>query len=542
MQAYALAGAILLAVSAAFAPATANAALLTPPPATLHVVNTNGNAGNWYSGAIPPGGGLNEPVLVFIQGLHSNATQWFDDGMYQYAYSSGYRTAFVQLADSDGTGGSLQTNGAILAQQLQEITTYYGVPEVDIVAHSKGGDDTLAAIVYDGASQYVNEIFELSTPNYGSQLADLAYSWWGGWLADLLGDRDAAVYDLQTAYMQNFRNQYDNVLGSLPIEYYTSAGTNHGPWFSALWYGGLYLDAYGPNDGAVTVASAHLPDWYSYHAWTNNPIDSSITYSHDTIHQASLTWQFIEPYLAPVYAASLLASSGPPQRPHGQPPAQVPAGPQTWTAPATLLRGGQFGGSAGTQQATFNVDPTTTSLTIAVLTGHPSASVQLYSPNGLEIAPQSSGQNSGGVFSGAYGFAFVVAHPQPGAYRLVLSDQVNDAYLAMGSMLGAVEPQITAQTTAVAPGGTFSVTVRVPGLAHAAGSLARVRVTSGAQYPPQAVLDENVAGTGSGDTWEFTFQAPSQPGVYNVAIALPLSSAGQPAERDLSFSFSVGGN
>src|SRR3984893_525133 len=135
---------------------------LPPPPTpTLHVVNTHGNVGNWYTGAVPPDGGLNKPVLVFVQGLHSQASKWISDGMYAYAYNSGYRTGFVQLADSDGVGGSIGQNGAILAEQLQEITQFYSVPQVDIIAHSKGGDDTQAAIVFEGADKYIHEVFEL---------------------------------------------------------------------------------------------------------------------------------------------------------------------------------------------------------------------------------------------------------------------------------------------------------------------------------------------------------------------------------------------
>ena len=62
-----------------------------------------------YYGATPPGGGENKPVLVFVQGLHGQAsTRWTNgNDMYSDAYNAGYRTAFVDLIDAGGTGGSV---------------------------------------------------------------------------------------------------------------------------------------------------------------------------------------------------------------------------------------------------------------------------------------------------------------------------------------------------------------------------------------------------------------------------------------------------
>src|SRR5579875_2163945 len=62
----------------------------TPPAPELHIVNPNGRAGNWYTGAVPADGGLSKPVLVFVQGLHDTATEWFQNGMYTVAYNNGY--------------------------------------------------------------------------------------------------------------------------------------------------------------------------------------------------------------------------------------------------------------------------------------------------------------------------------------------------------------------------------------------------------------------------------------------------------------------
>ena len=61
--------------------------------------------------------------------------------------------------------------------------------KVNIVAHSKGGIDTQAALVEYGANRFVGNVITLATPHHGSNLADLSYSWWAGWLASILGQK-----------------------------------------------------------------------------------------------------------------------------------------------------------------------------------------------------------------------------------------------------------------------------------------------------------------------------------------------------------------
>src|SRR5947207_1598120 len=81
------------------------------------------------------------------------------------------------------------------------------------------------------AAPQVQTIFQLSSPNWGDQLADLAYSWWGGWLAGILGQRDDAVYSLQTGQMSAFRAATDGLGGNSLVHFRTAAGSSHGPLF-----------------------------------------------------------------------------------------------------------------------------------------------------------------------------------------------------------------------------------------------------------------------------------------------------------------------
>src|SRR5262249_51386424 len=90
----------LLAAALLMVPAPARAPARPQPRAPGAAPGaTDGTPGTIYYGATPPGGGLNKPVLVFVQGLHGQANMWWTNGndMYSDAYYGGYRTAFVDL-------------------------------------------------------------------------------------------------------------------------------------------------------------------------------------------------------------------------------------------------------------------------------------------------------------------------------------------------------------------------------------------------------------------------------------------------------------
>jgi pimeloyl-ACP methyl ester carboxylesterase len=217
-------------------------------------------------GAVPPQN-PDGPVLVFVHGYGGVADNWWTalpygelNDMYAMAYQDGYRTAFVSLGGPDGSEtGSMWDNGQLLSWQLGVIASHYGVDSLDIVAHSKGGVDAQAAAAHYGGFQLVRHVFTLGSPHQGSELADLLYSDWASWLARLLGLQDGATYTLQTGYMQVFRALTDSKVAEQDVIYYRAAGTDTGPQFSGLWLMGLYLSLFGPNDGAVTVASTELP-------------------------------------------------------------------------------------------------------------------------------------------------------------------------------------------------------------------------------------------------------------------------------------------
>ncbi|MEX3713292.1 alpha/beta fold hydrolase [Cytobacillus horneckiae] len=253
--------------------------------------------GDWFLGSTPPNLDPNKPPIVFVQGKNGSSTSWYGEteyhgvnDMYTKAYEAGYQTVFVQLYDAAGNGSSSQyANGELLASLLQDISQHFNGKKVNIIAHSKGGPDTQAALIHYGAHQYVGRVFTLGSPHHGSHLADLAYSWWAGWLGTLLGQKDDGTYSLQVGEMAHFRSLTDNHSNALKNKYYTVAGTNKGPAMSALWMGGQYLSSHGSNDGLVNEWSTLLP--YGNHLFTDSAID------HDRIRMGSAVFSRIEPQL-----------------------------------------------------------------------------------------------------------------------------------------------------------------------------------------------------------------------------------------------------
>ena len=234
------------------------------------LVYGDGGPGSVFVGDVPAGS-ESKPVIVFVHGKSSSAEVWLQDNdMYQRAYSYGYRTAFVNL----GPESSMWDNGSLLHNLLNFISGYFSSSDLIVIAHSKGGIDTETAIFHYGNSN-VKQVITLSTPYWGSPLADLAYSWWVWWLAEILGLTTDATYVLQTGYMAWFRSITDPLYDSNPVPTYSYSGWFDGtpftwPWrdnycLSAICWGQWYLSWHGGscseggNDGAVTYSSAHKP-------------------------------------------------------------------------------------------------------------------------------------------------------------------------------------------------------------------------------------------------------------------------------------------
>jgi pimeloyl-ACP methyl ester carboxylesterase len=238
-------------------------------------------APNIFYGSVLPTA-ASGPILVFVHGLNGTAADWWlnqvagtPNLMYNMAYSTGYRTAFVSLnADNSRNNDSWQTNGATLKGELQVISKHFNGARMYLVGHSEGGLDIQAALLNSTytaldptIAPMVKAVFTIDTPNQGTPLADWAFGPGKG-IADLLGLATPAVQSLEVAVVSPFRQLADPVFAQAGIQFYTYAGNtpNGGGSFSLiLTLSSLVLDtlATGPNDGLVPVSAAQLPFSYA---------------------------------------------------------------------------------------------------------------------------------------------------------------------------------------------------------------------------------------------------------------------------------------
>lgn len=351
--------------------------------------------------------------------------------MASLAREHGYRTAFVDLHDSGGSAASQWDNGRMLAGLLRQIHDHFG-QRVNVVAHSKGGIDTQAALVHYGAHPYVGRVVTLGSPHHGSHLADLAHSTWAGWLAELLGARSAGSESLQTANMRQFRSVTDSHANAGRNSYYTTAGTSWGPLFSALWAGGAYLAVHGKNDGMVNVWSASLPN--GHHLFTTNLDHDNIRLGRTALHRIDEILSTAAPASQPVMAGmdEVAASAE-----------AVPDRGDHWVRGGPLAAGEK-------QEMNVTVTEATEAAIFTLMTSGNNVKVELTSPSGKTYDNRSDVYGKSEekeIFQDAVVQAFRIDAPEAGTWTIRLASQDEDAYLLTGTFLApqTVSLNVTSQ-------------------------------------------------------------------------------------------------
>jgi hypothetical protein len=377
-----------------------------PFPKLINTYNKAG-LGAWYAGAIPENS-KNSPLIVFVPGLGQTAQSWWtiDDyygknDMYEQAFIAGYRTAFVSFTANGKKSLDMWQNGKILAWQLGDICKYYKTKSVILVAHSKGGVDCQTAIVYNGAGKYVEMLITLSSPHWGSQLADLAYSSAGWNFADAIDAHSNGCYVLQTEYMKDFRKTTDNNI-IVVSNFKTLGGYGQGPALTKLWAGTHILDKYGANDGVVTEQSSHNP--------SGNHV-ASLKFNHAQMRTGKYIWAYLhtlikgQPLIFPDEAEKI----------------------STFKSNGNIVRGGKI---INVIDETFFVDSNThsmqvnlsiTSLVVAKLSSPDGA---LFNSNALQK-----------LSDGQHMLQFIIEKPKPGKWKLT-SEKSTGAYLVVIQFLG----------------------------------------------------------------------------------------------------------
>ncbi|TYR78814.1 hypothetical protein FZC66_17440 [Priestia megaterium] len=348
--------------------------------------------GQWHVGDTPSYVDPAKPPIVFIHGFNSSSKTWWEENdMYQTAYENGYQTAFVDVHPDK----NMWTNGPLLATKLREIYDHFGEKKLVVVAHSKGGIDTQNALVHQGAYPYVSNLITLSTPHHGSQLADLAYSNWTSWLSGILGSQNDAIYSLQTGYMKHYRTETDSHANVYRNPIYTFGGTSWGSFGSPLYFGGMYLNSHGQNDGAVTITSSRLP--YATEVRIGE-------WDHLNIIKGSSTFALFKPYLTNVPAASFSAAGV----------STSLDAEENIDDSSAIYRGGEFTNEA-TQ--TFTIEEGTKQINVDWLSDQKMDQVQLVSPSGKTYT-KSVHSIDEGVFKGAHHHMFQLNAPEAGTWKV----------------------------------------------------------------------------------------------------------------------------
>ncbi|HDR8184335.1 TPA: hypothetical protein QC116_003781 [Bacillus thuringiensis] len=480
--------------------------------------------GEWFLGQKPANYDENKPPILFVQGRNGNADSWYGktvyhdiNDMYDYALKAGYQTVFIQLYDAAGKGSASQwDNGKLLAQKLEEIYNHFG-KKVNIVAHSKGGIDTQAALVGYGANRFVGNVITLATPHHGSNLADLSYSWWAGWLASILGQKDDGTYSLQMGEMAKFRSTIDNNPAAKLNRYYTATGTSWGPVFSALSMGGFYLSSYGSNDGLVNEWSAKLP--YGTHLFTDSRFD------HDNIRKGSAVFSRIEPYLrtANVAVPALVASST----------SSNENIEQLNTTSNQNILGGELPQNQWIEQ-TVTVDKKAEGI-VSILTASSDVEVQMMSPKGKMYTNKDSVITIGegeSFFGGATIRTFKFDKMDVGEWKVeMMAKQSKDAFLIVSDYKGGT-PFVLQMPTKVKVNKSEYKLKKSPVAPEMKGDLSiTVRVVN---KEGKLVSEYNELQNGNNNTFTGALKNIQQPGVYNVTMDIKgMNKEGQAYNRTI---------
>ncbi|QDA27939.1 esterase/lipase family protein [Paenibacillus polymyxa] len=395
-------------------------------------------AGSWTEGPAPNRVDPAKPALLFVHGLNSSAEVWTknNNDMLQKARDAGYQTASINLYDANGTSQDMWDNGKLLADKIKVISNHFG-KKLIIIAHSKGGVDTQTALVYNGAAPYVQRVITLSSPHHGSQLADLAYSSWAGWLADIVGSQNPGTSTLQTSYMKYFRTKTDALSNATTIPFFTFAGDNWSGGTASYILGGLYLSSFGKNDGVVTVDNAKLP---------GGRVVKVGSWDHAKVRTGSYVFSLILPYLqanTPALnqeteafsAASSLTAS---------------AVQSTYNEidNSYFIRGGDYNGKAS---ETLTVENGVQSIDLDWISDKRVSQLELTKPDGTsELLHVKAGRDEE-IFAGAWHHSAVVTNPQPGIYKLNAVIPDHGAYLLIARYHAVQVPELKYNLNAVGP-------------------------------------------------------------------------------------------
>ncbi|GEM_PF-4307412 len=159
---------------------------------------------------------------------------------------------------------SPHANAVQLQADLARLTAQWGVDQFNIVAHSKGGLDTRVLIDENGLhSDYVYKALQVATPNRGSLFADAALAPVGvkqkayAWVAATFENGTEASPSFTSLTVENCI-RFNEIYNTPVCPLHTITGQVATKDLSASYRTlAKFVELPGPNDGMVTVESAH---------------------------------------------------------------------------------------------------------------------------------------------------------------------------------------------------------------------------------------------------------------------------------------------
>ena len=501
--------------------ATAQTITKIPAPAKGDNINAISFGSDLYDpgtivvGDVPPNSG-NKPVLVFIHGYTGNADTWFGDNndMYTKAYNDGYRTAFTVVYPDR----SMWANGDMFSQQLTAICNYFGVNKVVVVAHSKGGIDTDAAIVHYGAGNRVDRVITLGSPHFGTPLANLAQSGWVWWLSAIFGQRNEATYVMQTGYMDYFRSVTDNQ--STNRVSFRTLGS--GSYYGSLWTSGVYLSANGGawwnggNDGVVNYRDSRRP---------NSTTLSKVSYNHYDLAIGSNVWGRVKGQLPSSLSREMA----------------VPDVASDFNPNAIVRSNYQIiSGEGGTYNFKLEEDARSVFVDVRQQSASDAAIIQNSSKNSLYTSRKVKADND---MLGQYSTLIKMDNPGSGNYQLEAKEPFVAIISSEGSGYAELSTDLSGSRRVYQAGEVMNLRLKLANAQDA--GIANATVT-GTLRRTVNLLGEATAA--EGQSIALNFEATDEPGVYTVSspplawggiynISIPAESA--QLTRSLTHSIAV---
>lgn len=179
--------------------------------------------------------------------------------------------AFISSRDAFG---SIQSNAALLAQDIDRILSETGSSKVYIIAHSKGGLDSRYLISKLEYGDRVAALATIATPHRGTWIADTiaenvgnaeelvarVVDWFARFIGDSSPDSEMAADQLTRQYMAEFNEE---VLDHPSVRYVSYASSITEEYPNPLWarVALAFSEEEGANDGLVSVSSAQWGDF-----------------------------------------------------------------------------------------------------------------------------------------------------------------------------------------------------------------------------------------------------------------------------------------